>query len=171
MGAVTLSVSNVSVNFEPLCYEDQVSGSTSREVAWVCALQWPSILHKHSGSQPWDVSTLIPALSSWQWKLAVLGGWRSEADTFPFLPCCDPRFEWQLSEMDYAQWYGHVWEGRIPVLQSVRENGLLCFRWISNTRDEQSKRGVGGCSALYLDHTASEMTKRSVKVEHGSCEV
>ena len=70
---------------------------------WVRALQWPSILHKDSGSQPWDVFPLIPALSSLRWIYAVLGGWKTEAEKFSFLPCCDPRFEWQLSEMNYVQ--------------------------------------------------------------------
>lgn len=98
----------------------------------------------------------------------MLGGWRSEADKFPFLPCCDLRFEWQLSEMDYAQWYVRVFVtgGKIPVQPSQAcnsENGLVHFQCTSITGDEEGEQELL-FSALLESHIPKK-TRNSVKVE------
>lgn len=96
---------------------------------------------------------------------------RSEADKFPFLPCCDPRFEWQLIEMDYAQWYVCVFVGGIPVQPSQAcnsENGLLYFRRRSITRDEKGEQEL--LFYALLEHIL-KMTRKSVKVEEKGSEL
>lgn len=97
----------------------------------------------------------------------MLGGRRSGADKYPFLPCCDPRFEWQLGEMDYAQWYGHVFSRGGGVPRRVKPVTVRMFYYVSDVEASLGMKRVsrGSLSSLCLDHRAWELRVVKLRVE------
>ena len=156
-------VSYVSINPEPPCHEEQVSSSASGEVLRGCVCVCVCV---HSGGHQYYIMLRFPALRLLHFDscfhLGCVGNMRcwEVGDgrlIYPLLfPRLHPQIEWQLSEMLIYRVVCVcvcVFWGQIPVQPSRpcnSENGLLCFRWVRITGDEEGDEEMKGGALIQL---------------------
>lgn len=142
-----------------------MSPSTSREVAWVCALQWPSILHKHSGSQPWDVLLWFLHYHHCNGNTQCWEVRGARLINFPFFPVVTPDLNgtsvWWIRLSGTGVRFGGG-----SLLSQVKPVTVRIVYYVSDIQASLGMKRVSGgyCSVLCLNHTSWKWQEKVLKL-------